>query len=59
MKALGKNIIVNAHKAIRSGCNLALYCGGNIKESSVLLKNMKKIDSYTTKKTSQFYKFLR
>ena len=59
MKALGKNIIFNAHKAIRSGCNLALYCGGNIKESSVLLKNMKKIDSFTTKKTSQFYKFLR
>ena len=59
MKALGKNIIVNAHKAIRSGCNLALYCGGNIKESSVLLKNMKKIDSFTTKKTSQFYTFLR
>ncbi len=59
MKALGKNLLFNAKKAIQSGCNLALYCGGNIKESIILLKEMKKIDDFTAKKTSEFYKFLR
>ena len=59
MKSLSKNIIFNAKKAVFSGCNLALYCGGEIKESSILLKNMKKIDAFTSKKTSEFYNFLR
>ena len=59
MKALSKNLLHNAKKAIQSGCNLALYCGGDIKESRILLKEMKKIDDFTAKKTSEFYKFLR
>ena len=59
MKALSKNLLFNAKKAIQSGCNLALYCDGDIKESRILLKEMKKIDDFTVKKTSEFYKFLR
>ena len=59
MKALSKNLLFNAKKAIQSGCNLALYCDGDIKESRILLKEMKKIDDFTAKKTSEFYKFLR
>jgi len=56
---LSKNLLFNAKKAIQSVCNLALYCGGDIKESRILLKEMKKIDDFTAKKTSEFYKFLR
>ena len=59
MKALSKNLLFNAKKAIKSGCNLVLYCKGNIKESRVLLKNIDKIDDFTAKKTSEFYRFLR
>ena len=59
MRALSKNILYNAQKAILSGCNLALYCKGNIKESKYLLKNIRKIDNFTNKKTSEFYNYLR
>jgi len=59
MKALSKNLSVNADKALNAGCNLVLYCGGNIKESSKLLKNLRTIDEFTQKKTYQFYNFLR
>ena len=59
MRALTKDIIYNAKKSIKSGCNLSLYCGGNLKESLILLKNVQKIDSFTIKKTSELYKFLR
>ncbi len=59
MKALTKNIVFNAEKSIKSGCNLALHCSGNLKESAILLKNAKKIDNFTIKKTSELYKFLR
>ncbi len=59
MLGLGRNLIFNADKAIQSGCNLALYCKGDIRESSILLKRMKKIDNFTRKKTSEFYRFLR
>ena len=59
MKALTKNLSVNADKALNAGCNLVLYCGGNIKESSKLLKNLRTIDEFTQKKTYQFYNFLR
>lgn len=59
MKALSKNLSVNADKALNAGCNLVLYCGGNIKESSKLLKNLRTIDEFTRKKTYQFYNFLR
>ena len=59
MKALSKNLSTNANKALNAGCNLVLYCGGNIKESSKLLKNLRCIDEFTQKKTYQFYNFLR
>ena len=59
MKALSKNLSINANKALNAGCNLVLYCGGNIKESSKLLKNLRTIDEFTQKKTYQFYNFLR
>ena len=59
MKALSKNLFTNANKALNAGCNLVLYCGGNIKESSKLLKNLRRIDEFTQKKTYQFYNFLR
>ena len=50
MKALSKNLSINADKALNAGCNLVLYCGGNIKESSKLLKNLRTIDEFTQKK---------
>tara|TARA_B100001123_G_C15127899_1_gene954069 strand:- start:9 stop:956 length:948 start_codon:yes stop_codon:yes gene_type:complete len=59
MKALSGNLVYNAKKAIQSGCNLVLYCKGNIKESSVLLSKIDDIDNFTKKKTSEFYRFLR
>ena len=59
MKALSKNLSINADKALNAGCNLVLYCGGNIKESSKLLENLRTIDEFTRKKTYQFYNYLR
>ena len=59
MKALKGNLLSNAKKSLQSGCNLILYCGGNIKDSSLLLKGTNKIDKFTVKKTQQFYRFLR
>jgi len=59
MKALSGNLLYKAKKAIHSGCNLVLYCKGNIKESSILLSKIDDIDNFTKKKTSEFYRFLR
>ena len=59
MKALSGDLIYNAKTAIKSGCNLVLYCKGNIKESSALLSKISDIDNFTKKKTSEFYRFLR
>ena len=59
MKALSSNLCSNADKALNAGCNLVLYCKGDIKESSKLLKNLRFIDNFTKKKTYQFYDFLR
>ena len=59
MKALKYDLITNAKKAITAGCNLVLYCAGNYKESSKLLKEVPYIDKFTAKKTSEFNKFLR
>ena len=59
MKSLSNNLVFNAEKALQSGCNLALYCGGSLKESSLILNKTKKIDNFTIKKTSEFYNFLR
>tara|TARA_B100000029_G_scaffold440700_1_gene458005 strand:+ start:527 stop:1474 length:948 start_codon:yes stop_codon:yes gene_type:complete len=59
MKALSKNLVANARIALKSGCNLVLHCNGKINETSLLLRNLNKIDSFTEKKTRQFYEFLR
>jgi beta-N-acetylhexosaminidase len=58
MKALKFNLEANALMALKSGCNLALHCNGNIEEMIRLSKVVPKIDKFTQKKTSQFYKFL-
>ncbi len=59
MKALKMDLLSNAKKSLKSGCNLILYCGGKLHESSMILKNLGKIDNFTIKKTQQFYEFLR
>ena len=48
----------NAIRAIRAGCNLVLHCNGNLNEMKKLAKVIPKIDNFTKKKTSDFYKFL-
>ena len=59
MKSLKYNLEENALKALDAGCNLVLHCNGNIREMSKLIKVIPRIDKFTQKKTSQFYKFLR
>ena len=58
MKALKHDLVTNAKKSLTAGCNIVLYCAGNYKDSSKLLKELPFIDNFTTKKTSEFYKFL-
>ena len=58
MKALKYDIIKNAKLAYEAGCNLILYCAGKTNEVKKILKTTPYIDSYTKKKTSEFYKFL-
>ncbi len=58
MKALKGDLLTNAYKSLSAGCNLVLYCAGKYKESRQLLKELPLIDSFTSKKTSEFYKFL-
>ena len=58
MKALKHNLKKNVIKSIKSGCNLVLHCNANMKEMRIVARNVKKIDDFTFKKTSQFYKFL-
>ena len=59
MKALKHDIVTNAKKSIEAGCNLVLYCAGNINDNYKLIKSLPYIDKFTSKKTSEFYKFLR
>ncbi len=58
MKALKYDLITNAKKSLEAGCNLVLYCAGNHNESLKLLREMPYIDTFTRKKTSEFYSFL-
>ena len=58
MKSLKYGILENAQRALNAGCNLVLHCNGNINEMNKLLKIIPKIDKFTQKKTSLFYKFL-
>ncbi len=59
MKALNYDLITNAKKSIASGCNLVLYCAGNIRDNFKLIKTVPYIDKFTSKKTSEIYKILR
>jgi beta-N-acetylhexosaminidase len=59
MKALKYDLITNANKSLKAGCNLVLYCGGNINENLKLIKSVPYIDKFTSKKTSEIFKFLR
>ena len=59
MKALKYDLITNAKKSLSAGCNLVLYCAGNIKDNYKLIKSIPYIDEFTSKKTSEIYKILR
>tara|TARA_X000000950_G_scaffold219405_1_gene264232 strand:+ start:872 stop:1816 length:945 start_codon:yes stop_codon:yes gene_type:complete len=59
MKALKYDLITNAKKSLIAGCNLVLYCDGNVKDNFKLIKSMPYIDKFTVKKTSEIYKILR
>ena len=59
MKALKYDLLTNAKKSLSAGCNVVLYCGGKYKDSYRLIKEVPFIDKFTSKKTSEFYKFLR
>ncbi len=59
MKALKFDLVTNAKKSLEAGCNLALYCAGNINDNLRLIKSLPYIDKFTSKKTSEFHKFLR
>jgi beta-N-acetylhexosaminidase len=59
MKALKFNLVTNAKKSLSAGCNIVLYCGGNYNDTHKLINEVPFIDKFTSKKTSEFYKFLR
>jgi beta-N-acetylhexosaminidase len=59
MKALKFDLITNAKKSLEAGCNLVLYCAGNISDNFKLIKTVPYIDNFTAKKTSEIYKILR
>ena len=59
MKALKYDLEKNALKSLLAGCNIVLYCAGNVKDTYKLIKEVPFIDKFTVKKTSEFYKFLR
>ena len=59
MKALKYDLVTNAKKSLKAGCNLVLYCAGNINDNFKLIKSVPYIDKFTSKKTSEIYKILR
>ena len=59
MKALKFDLLTNAKKSLEAGCNIVLYCAGKTNDNFKLIKSLPYIDKFTTKKTSEFYKFLR
>ena len=58
MKSLKYKLEENAIRALQAGCNLVLHCNGKINEMRKLARVIPKIDKFTQKKTSDFYKFL-
>ena len=59
MKALKFDLVTNAKKSLAAGCNIVLYCAGNTKDNFKLINELPYIDKFTSKKTSEIYKFLR
>ena len=59
MKALKHDLVTNAMMSLEAGCNLILYCSGNIKDNFKLIKTVPYIDKFTSKKTSEIYRILR
>jgi beta-N-acetylhexosaminidase len=59
MKSLKYDLITNAKKSLDAGCNLVLYCAGNINDNFKLIKSVPYIDKFTSKKTTEIYKILR
>jgi beta-N-acetylhexosaminidase len=59
MKSLKYDLVTNAKKSLDAGCNLVLYCAGNINDNLKLIKSVPFIDKFTSKKTSEIYKILR
>ena len=59
MKSLKYDLITNAKKSLEAGCNLVLYCSGDTNDNFKLIKSVPYIDKFTSKKTSEIYKFLR
>ncbi len=59
MKALKFDLVTNAKKSLAAGCNIVLYCAGNTKDNFKLINELPYIDKFTSKKTSEFFKFLR
>ncbi len=59
MKALKYDLVSNAKKTLKAGCNIVLYCAGNTSDNFKLIKSLPYLDKFTAKKTSEFFKFLR
>ena len=57
MKALKFDLKL-MQKSIEAGCNIVLYCAGKTNDNFKLIKSLPYIDKFTSKKTSEFYKFL-
>jgi beta-N-acetylhexosaminidase len=58
MNALKYDLVTNAKKSLEAGCNLVLYCAGNINDNIRLIKSVPYIDKFTSKKTAEIYKIL-
>ena len=58
MKALKFDLKKNAKESLGAGCNIVLYCAGKTSDNFKLIKSLPYIDKFTSKKTSEFYKFL-
>ena len=59
MKALKFDLVTNAKKSLKAGCNIVLYCSGKSNENLNLIKSVPYIDEFTRKKTSEIFKYLR
>ena len=57
MKSLKYDLVSNARKSLAAGCNLVLYCSGNIRDNYKLIKSIPYIDKFTSKKHQKFIKF--